>query len=321
MAELMTKLWLSYNYIFDELADERTKKLFLAGRPLPLVVLLGFYLMFVLKWGPLWMKKRAPFNLEKVIMLYNAAQVVSCAYTFVNGLRLGWGWHYKWVCEPVDFSNSSRALEVAHLVYFYFILKIVDLMDTIFFILRKKFNQVTFLHVYHHTGMALLIWGAVTYYPGGHGTLVGVINSFVHVVMYSYYFLTVAFPSMKRTSWWKKYITQLQILQFLFTIIHMCSIIFKPDCAYPRWIALVFLPQNVFMLVLFIDFYINVYVRKPKAIVKPRIMEVGSNNLSRVEEDKKVNEDEATFESAMKKRKNILDLIIKDKIVLQSSDL
>ncbi|KAK7871572.1 hypothetical protein R5R35_010369 [Gryllus longicercus] len=40
----------------------------------------------------------------------------------------------------------------------YFINKVFDLFDTIFFVLRKKFNQVTFLHVYHHVAMCLVVW-------------------------------------------------------------------------------------------------------------------------------------------------------------------
>ena len=31
-----------------------------------------------------------------------------------------------------------------------FYTKLVDLLDTIFFVLRKKSNQISFLHVYHH---------------------------------------------------------------------------------------------------------------------------------------------------------------------------
>ena len=37
----------------------------------------------------------------------------------------------------------------------------------VFFILRKKNNQVTFLHVYHHTSMFLLWWIGVKWVAGG----------------------------------------------------------------------------------------------------------------------------------------------------------
>lgn len=43
----------------------------------------------------------------------------------------------------------------------------------------------------------------------------------------------------------------------------MAAIVFIPDCAYPRWTSAVFLPQNIFILVLFVEFYIKTYIRKP----------------------------------------------------------
>lgn len=43
----------------------------------------------------------------------------------------------------------------------------------------------------------------------------------------------------------------------------MAVIVFMPDCAYPRWTSAVLLPQNIFILVLFVDFYIKAYVQKP----------------------------------------------------------
>jgi len=58
-------------------------------------------------------------------------------------------------------------------MWVYFLLKIFDLVDTIFFVLRKKQNQVTFLHVYHHAGIVLGSWIAVKYLPSGHVTFLG----------------------------------------------------------------------------------------------------------------------------------------------------
>ncbi|XP_063839360.1 very long chain fatty acid elongase 4-like [Ostrinia nubilalis] len=263
MAAILLKAWEGYTFLFEELPDPRTKPWLLVAKPYQGLIILGLYLMFVLNWGPKWMKDRPPFNLDKILIVYNGIQVICCLYLFLGSINY-WLWEYRYLCEPVDFSNSAKAVRAAKLVYLYFMLKVIDLLDTVFFVLRKKFNQVSFLHVYHHTGMVMLIWGAVSYYPGGHGTLVGVINSFVHVVMYSYYLLTVAYPSVKKSLWWKKYITQLQIVQFFWCVVHMGLIVFKPDCAYPRWIAAVFLPQNLFMLILFIDFYIKTYIKKPK---------------------------------------------------------
>ncbi|XP_028026397.1 elongation of very long chain fatty acids protein 7-like [Bombyx mandarina] len=264
MALILKKSWEAYQLLFEELPDPRMKNLPLLAKPYEVITLLTLYLMFVLKWGPKWMEKRPPFNIDKVLIIYNLLQVLACSYLFVASAYV-WGWKYKWICEPVDFSYNDDAIFVTRLTYLYFILKLLDLMDTVFFVLRKKFNQVSFLHLYHHTGMVLLVWGANTYIPGGHGTFIGVINSFVHSVMYFYYFLTVVNPSYKQSIWWKKHITQLQILQFFWCVVHMGIIVFKPDCEYPRWTSAVFLPQDLFMLVLFVDFYIKTYIKKPKA--------------------------------------------------------
>lgn len=58
-------------------------------------------------------------------------------------------------------------------VYVYFLAKISELLDTVFFVLRKKDRQISFLHMYHHTVMPMISWGATKYYPGGHGTFIG----------------------------------------------------------------------------------------------------------------------------------------------------
>jgi hypothetical protein len=53
---------------------------------------------------------------------------------------------------------------------------------------------------------------------GGHITLVGPLNSFVHAVMYSYYYVTATWPEYKQNVWWKKYITLLQIVRRVTTL-------------------------------------------------------------------------------------------------------
>lgn len=57
-------------------------------------------------------------------------------------------------------------------------------------------------------------------YSGGHGTLLGLINSFIHVIMYMYYMLS-AIPSMQKYLWWKRYLTIMQIVSMnVFCMIH-----------------------------------------------------------------------------------------------------
>jgi hypothetical protein len=51
-------------------------------------------------------------------------------------------------------------------------------------------------------------------FTGGHGTFLGVINSFVHIIMYAYYLLAALGPEVQKYLWWKKYLTTLQIVSY-----------------------------------------------------------------------------------------------------------
>jgi hypothetical protein len=43
--------------------------------------------------------------------------------------------------------------------------------------------------------------------------MVSFINSFVHIIMYSYYLLAALGPTVQKYLWWKKYITTLQMVR------------------------------------------------------------------------------------------------------------
>ncbi|GFV73045.1 elongation of very long chain fatty acids protein 4 [Trichonephila clavipes] len=96
-----------------------------------------------------------------------------------------------------------------------YLIKFVDLLDTVFFVLRKKQNQVSFLHVFHHAGMCLIyFWGLNNLYhaPGFYMAIGFGVNTMVHVIMYSYYCLAAFGPHMQKYLWWKRHLTRLQIV-------------------------------------------------------------------------------------------------------------
>ncbi|XP_014487719.1 PREDICTED: elongation of very long chain fatty acids protein AAEL008004-like, partial [Dinoponera quadriceps] len=183
-------------------------------------------------------------------------------FMFTQALDLAWWKDYSFQCEPVDFSYTPRALQIARGCWYYFLLKIFDWLDTIFFVLRKKQSHVSFLHVYHHSGMAIITWICVKYLPGGHSTFIGLINTFVHSIIYTYYLLSSIKINMIS---WKKHITQLQMIQFFIVALHFTQL-FWTHCGYPKWTAIFIIPQDVFMLVLFGDFYYNTYQRANSAV-------------------------------------------------------
>lgn len=58
-------------------------------------------------------------------------------------------------------------LQVAKVLWWYYFSKLIEFLDTIFFVLRKKTSQITFLHVYHHASMFNIWWCVLNWIPCG----------------------------------------------------------------------------------------------------------------------------------------------------------
>ncbi|XP_020287670.1 elongation of very long chain fatty acids protein AAEL008004-like [Pseudomyrmex gracilis] len=279
-----------WDFIFHDLSDPRTHDWFLISSPVPGASIIICYLYFVLTWGPRHMKHRKPYQLKNILIVYNFCQVLLSTWLFWEGLD-GVLLHkdYSLKCEPVDFSYTPRAMRIIRGVYIYFLAKFTELLDTVFFVLRKKEKQITFLHMYHHTVMPMISWGVTKYYPGGHGMFVGIINSFVHIVMYFYYLLAALLPGHlhRQYLWWKKYITTLQMVQFCLAFLHSCQLLFY-DCDYPR-ISLVFtLPNAIFFYVMFSDFYRNAYTSKTESDASSIQNSIKANESAEKVSDEKI---------------------------------
>lgn len=81
------------------------------------------------------------------------------------------------------------------------------------------------------------------------------------MVMYTHYLATSLRISKP---WWKKYVTQLQLTQFCLITIHFVMLAWVEDCGFPKWTAAVMIPQNLFMLMMFGDFYYKSYIKMRK---------------------------------------------------------
>nr|UTI67608.1 elongation-very long chain-fatty acids-protein-4 [Kerria lacca] len=233
----MNFLFRLYKYCNEEISDPRTKKWLFVNSPLSIVIIISIYLYTVRKIGPKFMKNRKAFNLEKAMTIYNVIQVLLSSFIVTEILRTYfWQTRPNLFCDPVNVSTSDEYMYHAFIVQLYFFAKISELLDTIFFILRKKWNQISQLHVFHHSGMIFVGWVAVKYVPGGHSMLTVALNSFVHIIMYIYYLLLSVKPELRYSIWWKKYITQLQLAQFVLVMLHHLFA-FVLNCGYPRSVS------------------------------------------------------------------------------------
>lgn len=125
-------------------------------------------------------------------------------------------------------------------------------------------------------------------FTGGHSSFFGFLNTFVHIWMYSYYFLSALGPKVQRFLWWKKYLTTLQMVQFILVILHAFQLLFI-ECDYPKifvwWIGM----HAIMFYFLFRNFYNQTYEKKkssPMALKK----EIRESEKEKKNQNSSVNE-------------------------------
>ncbi|XP_064890433.1 very long chain fatty acid elongase 4 isoform X1 [Columba livia] len=262
MASTWEKTKEFYNWVLES-GDPRTDSWFLVHSPLPVTFLFASYL-FVVALGPFYMCHRKPLKLRGLLIAYNLAMMTLSSYMFYEFLVTSVLANYSYLCQPVDYSRSELGMrQMARVCWWFFFSKVIELLDTVFFILRKKQEQVTFLHVYHHGTMLFNWWSGVKYVPGGQAFFIGMLNSFVHIFMYGYYALASLGPQMHRYLWWKRYLTIMQLCQFVAIAVHSSYNLFA-ECPFPDGFNIAVFLYILSLIALFLHFYYWTYTRGKK---------------------------------------------------------
>ncbi|KAE8603121.1 hypothetical protein XENTR_v10014225 [Xenopus tropicalis] len=253
-----------YDWCFS-IADKRVEKWPLMQSPLPTLAISTAYLLVV--WlGPKFMKNREPFQLRYLLIAYNFGMVILNFFIFKELFLGAKAAGYSYICQPVDYSDDENEVRVASALWWYYVSKGVEYFDTVFFILRKKFNQISFLHVYHHCTMFTLWWIGIKWVAGGQSFFGAHMNALIHVVMYLYYGLAACGPHLQKYLWWKRYLTILQLVQFHVTIGHTALSLYI-DCPFPKWMHWALIVYAITFIILFVNFYYRTY-NAPKAPAK-----------------------------------------------------
>uniref|UniRef100_H3DGL6 Elongation of very long chain fatty acids protein n=2 Tax=Tetraodon nigroviridis TaxID=99883 RepID=H3DGL6_TETNG len=243
--------------------DRRVRGMLLLDSYLPTLGLTLAYLLIV--WvGPKYMKGRQAYSCRGAMMLYNLGITILSFGMFSELVSAVWPGGYSFYCQgthgPPDVDQK-----IIDVLWWYYFSKLIEFMDTFFFILRKNNHQVTFLHIYHHISMLNIWWFVMNWIPSGHSFFGPTLNSLVHVVMYSYYGLS-AIPAMRPYLWWKKHITQLQLIQFGLTVFHaLCAVVWP--CGFSLGWLYFQISYMLTLVIFFLNFYIQTY-KKQKASLK-----------------------------------------------------
>lgn len=170
---------------------------------------------------------------------------------------------------------------MGQVLYIFYLSKILDFLDTVFIILGKKWQQLSFLHVYHHTSIFLFYWLNLHVGYDGDIFLTIVLNGFIHTVMYTYYFVSMHTQHV----WWKEFLTLMQMVQFVVMNSQALYLLYSACASFPHNLVVAYLYYILTMLFLFGMFYIKSYKKMPLVAIKDKSGKTEKVRVEKIENE------------------------------------
>jgi elongation of very long chain fatty acids protein 4 len=241
-------------------SDNRVKDWPLMQTPLPTIVIAFTYIAFCII-APRILQGRKLLVAKWPVSIHNLVCLGLNCYITYELLSNTVG-HYSWYCQPIDVSGNEGPMRIAGGIWWFYFSKFIEMLDSVFFILKGNYNQLSFLHVYHHSSIFIWFWLVTKFIPGGSSVFACSINSTVHIFMYSYYFLSSLGPGVKKYLGWKKYLTMMQISQFCICNYLLIRSSIYGSCGFPMWLLYSNVAYMTSFIVLFGNFYLRNYIKK-----------------------------------------------------------
>ncbi|KAH6927664.1 hypothetical protein HPB50_006369 [Hyalomma asiaticum] len=152
------------------LADPRTRTWFFMGSPVPVMVVIVLYLLFATRLGPWFMRDRKPLNVRGVVVFYNVVMMglsvyfICFAILYASTRKPGQS-VFCWGTDPRPTEHNMFFLTQG---WYYMLMKAGEMLDTLFFVLRKKTTHLSFLHLLHHSLALWSVWLVLTLGMTGH---------------------------------------------------------------------------------------------------------------------------------------------------------
>lgn len=195
-----------------------------------------------------------PSTLHFLSIVHNGGLIIFSTWTFVSLCNILY--EDGLVFQSNYYFQNPQFDAVIRLFYFS---KYYEYSDT--FLLYLNGKTPIFLQKYHHIG-AVVCWHLCYFYKVDSVWIPSIANSFVHVIMYSYYLGCLL--KINQIRFFKKYITTLQLTQ-LFIPNFICLYCYAPPIETPfRYnIIKLFVGYVSILVILFSQFYHTNYI-KPK---------------------------------------------------------
>jgi len=215
-------------------------------------------------------------QLKAFSFVHSVFLTILSAYMWVGILSTALASYDSLWNQGVD-PNSPNAWRMAKLIWLFYASKIPEFMDTFIMCLKgqRPFwekvdpatgttverSQLTFLHCYHHFSI-FPIWYFVTLEgPGGDACWSAQLNSWVHIIMYAYYSVSLVAGKeggvrafLNRHKFW---ITRIQMLQFASNNAQSFYLLTLEKNLYPRHLSVMLFFYMLTLLALFGNFLLR----------------------------------------------------------------
>lgn len=242
--------------IYNEFNSQKAIKnsIFLSGVPWKIIGTIVFYILMIL-YSFYWMRNRRAFRMNKIVMIYNGMMsLLNVAVIFF----CFWMTNYDLKILSIrlsedDNANYTQGVSV-NVMELLLITKFLDFLDTFILILRKKTNQLTSFHFFHHALTPILgyfLYMVIFKLPIFMTIIV--YNLGEHVLLYTYYFLYELGYCNHR---FKKLISFYQLFQFI------APVIISPYCIANKCVSIPISLQLVFTIVM--STYLYLYIQSTR---------------------------------------------------------
>ncbi|KAJ9054064.1 hypothetical protein DSO57_1018480 [Entomophthora muscae] len=230
----MTSLWINshVNTPADLPLGQYYDTLITVGTPIKTALV---YLVVVTLWSSFNKKSKVKpspsgSGLKAFVVLHNALLM---AFSFLSF------YHSAGVLSRVftdegsfkdRFCDTGRPLWAAGFFYWgwlFYLSKYYEMIDTAIILIKGR--TPSFLQTYHHAGAIIGMWYLVQASSPGLWIFL-TLNSFIHTIMYNYYI----FATLGYNLPGKKYITYMQITQFIVGSTIAFGYLLTPNCATPQ---------------------------------------------------------------------------------------
>ena len=221
---------------------------------------------------------------SNIVKSYNLFQI--CFNSFiVFKIIIGYSsvpWNgeiYHFIERCLGLVHSKMSWQT-HCINLYLIAKYIDWVDTAIIVIKKSKKQLSWLHCVHHVIMPYPFHYWLNAIPDKAGIYMHqlLINSFVHVLMYSYYLFAPLYPSLRK---YKLLLTEFQLLQF-----YSCIMVAIMSVVYEEFTMEafgVYMSISTLLINMFGNFYKRELSRNKEYITTKKLIGLESSQKNKIQ--------------------------------------